>query len=230
MKIDFRSHYSTLSYISFTVTILLYIYFFQEIDVSSQIDVQNETLKRLLVDLFLNIGIFVTVFQGLLTLYNRVLWKFMGYGEIDVSGYWKYTIQSKDGYRSGYAEIKQDMFDIVIYGFNAGSGKSSLGVGIWRSSNSYIAHKTLHYDYDLFAEKPERDFRLAKGHATVELINPKSKISIPGLSPKPVQLVGSWYDIPYSSKVASNVGSIIFERIESEKLPDLVKAQFQKSP
>jgi hypothetical protein len=213
MKIDFRGEYQTISLISFSITFLFYL--------SIRDYLQIPALPALIQDFLVSLGFYVIVFRIILFSYNKWLWKFIGYRDINISGYWKFKIQ-KSTYpkqRTGYAVIRQDMYDISIYGFNAGGGNTKDGVAIWHSSTAYIAYRTLYYDYELTGERPGRASRISKGRATVELI---------GLPPN--LMTGTYYDIPIASteevKINNIFGSILFERVKPNELPNAIKAQF----
>lgn len=213
MRIDFRGEYQSISVISFSITFLFYL--------SIRDYMQIPALPALIRDFLVGIGFYVIVFRIILYSYNRWLWKFIGYRDVNISGYWKFKIQ-KSTYpkqRTSFAVIHQDMYDISIYGFNAGGGNSEKGVAIWHSSNAYIAHQTLYYDYELTGERPGRSSRLSKGRATVELVGAKPNL-----------MTGTYYDIPIATaeevKTDNIFGSILFERVKSNELPDAIKGQF----
>lgn len=214
MKIDFRNNYETIAVLSFSITFSIFTYINGHIEMVKKLPFFSIGIANFLIGL----GLYLALFRILMWLYNHYLWKRLGHRDINISGYWKYKIQSdKDQgeQRLGYAVIKQNMYDLQIYGINSGSGESNSGVAMWHSSEAYISHKTLYYDYDLFGERVKRTSRLIKGRSSVELLGNPPKV-----------LAGNYYDVPLHDDRPTTVGSVMFERIEQAELIASVKAQF----
>lgn len=213
-KIDFRTEYQIVSVISFGVTFALFIL------LSSLIELEPG-LPAFFTKFFLSLGIYIFIFRCLLYIYNKYLWRYLGYKDIDISGYWHYR-----SYKSltqtnteGYAYIDQDMYGIQIHGFNVGSAGDSKAVAIWKTDNVVISRGILNYDYELFAERPHRVSRVMKSKVTLNLYG----------SP-PNRMVGTYIDLPIASKeetIRSNlVGSIIYSKCESDILEQAVRNVF----
>lgn len=223
MRIDFRTEYQTISVISFSITFISYLFIRDKLELPDSLAYLRNFL--------LGLGFYVIVFKLNLMLYNKWLWKFIGYKNIDISGCWRYTIRkSATGLnRVGYAYIQQDMYDITIYGFNLGGGNSANGLAIWRSSNVYISHRTLYYDYELVGERPGRASHISKGRSEVHFIQANPKFFF--ISSCPKEMAGTFYSIPIdvnNSNLTDTFGSLYFERVKTSVLASDIKAQFTK--
>jgi hypothetical protein len=121
----------------------------------------------------------------------------------------------------GYAYISQDMYGIKIFGFNIGSAGDKSAIAPWKTDNVVIGRGVLNYDYELFAERPNRVSRVMK-----------SKVSLNIYGVPPNNLVGTYIDLVIASKeetIRSNlVGSILFSRCEYKNLDEEVKKLFEK--
>lgn len=117
--------------------------------------------------------------------------------------------------------VIQDMYGIQIHGFNIGSAGDDSAVALWKTENVSISRGTLYYDYELFAERPNRVSRVMKSRVTLNLY---------GVPPQ--QMVGTYIDLIVAARddmTSSNlVGSIIFERCELSDLSEAVKQQFER--
>ncbi len=219
-KIDFRKDYQDISIISFSITFFLYILVRDYLSISQ--------LPTPILNFILGLGFYVFVFRLILSSYNIWLWKYTRYRDINIEGCWKYVLESEKGSpRIGYAIISQDLYHLSLYGFAAGSGDTKKGIAIWHASDAYISGRTLHYDYELFGERPERSSHILRGRTSAELIIPPKKLFF---KQPPIQMTGNFYNIPFATdKNERVVGSIFFERVSSDELPSAIKAQFSGS-
>lgn len=208
-RIDFRSEYTAVAVISFALTFFVFLAL-----------VEASTLgagdSAFITKVFLSVGIYLAIFKGILTIYNKYLWKYLGYRDIAIDGYWHYrsyksTTQTNT---EGYALVIQDMYGIQIHGFNIGSAGDMNAIAMWRTDNVSISRGTIFYDYELFAERPNRVSRVMKSRVTLNLYGKP-----------PQQMVGTYIDLVIAAKdetIRSNlVGSVVFRRCE---LPELSKS------
>lgn len=216
--IDFRNEYSVVSVISFAATFLIFVVFTSVIEIGTSI-------PEYAAKFFLSLGLYLAIFKSLLWLFNKYLWRYFGYKDIDVAGHWHYrsyksTTQTNT---EGYAYIAQDMYGIQIYGFNVGSAGDKKAIAMWKTDNVNISRGVLNYVYELFAERPKRVSRVMKSNVALNLYGTP-----------PDKMVGTYIDLPIASideTIRSNlVGSIIFTKCNYEELSYVVKELFENMP
>jgi hypothetical protein len=196
MNFDFRREYHTVAIVSFTLTFLVYLAL---ADKFSHFSIVPAVLTKV----FVSIGFYMTIFRVVLSIFHHFIWKFSPYKSFYIAGYWRYTI-AKSTARTviGYARIKQDMYDLTIYGINLGGGGDIGALGFWKGSHCTIDGCTFSYDYEVVGERPQRRSRSTRGRTLVNLFGEPPNL-----------MVGSYFDIPMLEPIPGNlVGSIRFEK------------------